>query len=65
MQQYGSTDIYFDKYAEHVSYMKPSLLLQNLIYGGTYIDLEGDLTALNHTTGERCDIKFFKKEGST
>lgn len=64
MQQFGSTDIYFEKYDENISYMKPQLMLQNLIFGGTFMDLEGNLTAINHSSGEKCNIRFYQNDGN-
>ena len=41
--------------------IRPQILIQNLIYGGTYVDIEGKVTGINHTSGEKVVLNFFKK----
>ena len=54
-------DVYYENFDEHISLMKPPVLIQNIIWGGLYVDLEGELLGLNHNTGEKCVFQFFKK----
>ena len=50
--QYGQFDVHYDNYDEDLVLMKPECLIQNLIYGGTYVDFEGEIIGINHTSGE-------------
>lgn len=62
--QYGPFDIYFKKYDEHISLSKPQVLLKNLVFGGMFIDLEGEVCAVNHKTGDKVIGNFVPKSGS-
>ena len=62
LNQSGCRDMYFKKYNEHISFMNPQLITKNIIFGGLYTDLTGNLTAINHTTGEKLYIELIQKE---
>lgn len=62
--QYGPFDIYFKKYDEHISFAKPNVLLKNLVFGGMFIDLEGEVCAVNHKTGDKVIGTFIPKSGN-
>lgn len=49
----GCRDLYFKKYDEHCSFMHPKFMIKNLIWGGNFPDVGGNLTAINHKTGEK------------
>jgi hypothetical protein len=63
--QYGQFDVHFDNYNEDLVLMKPEVLIQNLIYGGTYVDIEGEIIGINHTTGEKMVLNLHKKVSDT
>lgn len=63
--QYGQFDVHYDNYDEDIVLMKPECLIQNLIYGGTYVDFEGEITGINHTSGEKVVVNFHKKVSDT
>ena len=54
----GPHDMYFEKYDEHISFTKQSVMAKNLIFGGLYLDVDGTNESLNHKTGEKAEIKF-------
>ena len=58
VNQLGYQDYYFEKYDEWISINRPQVMACNLIIGSMYIDVEGDVEAVNNKTGERADIKF-------
>ena len=62
IQQMGATDIYLKKFDQHISISKPRILANNLIFGGMYIDVIGEMVALNHQTKEKVVLTFFEKQ---
>jgi hypothetical protein len=39
-------------------------LLKNIVFGGMFIDLEGEVNAVNHKTGDKVIGNFVPKSGS-
>ena len=60
----GVFDFINKKFNEHISCARPSLLAKNIIFGGLYVDTEGECTMLNHMTGEKLDMKFIAANGA-
>ena len=54
----GCRDMYFKKYDEHVTYQHPKMCIKNIIFGGIYPDIRGQLHAINHKTGERIYLEL-------
>ena len=54
--------MHFDNYDADLSIMKPTMFFQNLIFGGMYVDMEGEIIAINHQTGEKLVVDFIKRK---
>lgn len=65
MNQQGTFDVHFEKYNEDISIVRPTLLIQNIIFGGIYVDMEGLSIGVNHKTGERFEVTFFPRKSTT
>ena len=61
IEQEGVTDIYFEKYDEHISLQKPIIHAKNIIFGGLFIDAHGEIKAINNKTKETMTVKFIEK----
>ncbi|KAJ1722146.1 Oxysterol-binding protein 3 [Coemansia erecta] len=48
-------------HADHFTWAKPSALVRGLIAGPRTVDFTGEMTIVNHATGDRCAVSF--KEG--
>jgi len=49
------------KYQEHYCISKPLILAKNIIFGGLYIDVDGETEALNVNSGEKVVVKHYVK----
>jgi len=56
----GTNHINFTKCGEHISWGHLITSCHNIILGTLWLDHYGDLTIENHTTGEKCVMKFTK-----
>ena len=61
----GVWDVYYSKYDDNISIAKPHMAFKNLMFGGFYIDIEGIVEAVSHTTGARVEAEFVGKSGDT
>lgn len=61
--QVGAYNIHMKKFDEHISVSKPKIQGKNIIWGGIYFDIDGQIEAINHKTGEKVIIKFMGKSG--
>lgn len=43
---------------EHFTADRPKTLINNIIIGSLYVDLDGDTTVTNHSTGDYCKLQF-------
>ena len=57
----GVCDYFFDKFDETISISRPIVNIRHLILSSIYVDLEKDIYAVNHSTGERAEINFIEK----
>lgn len=57
----GIWDVYFPKYNDNISISKPNMCFKNLMFGGMYIDFEGTIETVSHTTGSRVEAEFIAK----
>lgn len=55
-------DVYFSKFEEHITFSKPIWHFKNLIWGGLYTDIDGDIKAINHQTGHTLELQFYEKK---
>jgi hypothetical protein len=58
IHQRGYQDIYFDKFKDVISIGRPTVLVKNLVIGTLYVDVAGQVDAINHKTKETCVVKF-------
>lgn len=49
---------------EYISISKPNFTVNNIIYGGVYVDVLGKMEAMNHKTKEKAYIQFHPKSGN-
>ncbi|XP_038127786.1 oxysterol-binding protein 1-like isoform X2 [Cyprinodon tularosa] len=54
----GSIQCIFDKSNNHYSWKKVTTTVHNIIVGKLWIDQSGEIDVVNHTTGDRCHLKF-------
>ncbi|CAM9337687.1 unnamed protein product [Lampetra planeri] len=54
----GSIQCIFDKSNHHYSWKKVTTTVHNIIVGKLWIDQSGEIDVVNHTTGDRCHLKF-------
>ena len=59
--QVGAYDFINKKYGDHISMTKFNVMLKNLIWGGFYVDFEGQCKAINHMTGERVEFEMISR----
>jgi hypothetical protein len=43
---------------EHFTADRPKSLINNIIIGSLYVDLDGDTTITNHNTGDYCKLQY-------
>ena len=65
VNQFGTFEVKFKKYGDHISISKPHVLAKNIIFGTLFIDLDGYLKCKNHVTGHYIEIKFFQRHNAT
>jgi len=54
----GTLHIKLKSTGEHFTANRPSTLVNNIIIGSLYVDLEGDTTITNETTGDQCKLTY-------
>ncbi|XP_062333286.1 oxysterol-binding protein 1 isoform X3 [Osmerus eperlanus] len=54
----GSIQCIFEKSNNHYSWKKVTTTVHNIIVGKLWIDQSGEIDVVNHTTGDRCHLKF-------
>ncbi|GMT19247.1 hypothetical protein PFISCL1PPCAC_10544, partial [Pristionchus fissidentatus] len=54
----GSTHVTFPASGNHFTYKKITTTVHNIIVGKLWIDNHGDMEITNHTTGDKCTLKF-------
>ena len=59
IHEHGVSDYVNKKYQEHICLSKPIVYAKNLIFGGLYVDIEGETQALNVTTGEKVVMNHY------
>lgn len=64
IQQMGLFNIHLKQYDEHISVSKPKICAKNIIFGGLYIDLDGQVEAVNHKTNEKVVLQFHQKQSN-
>ncbi|KAI8325109.1 Oxysterol-binding protein [Martensiomyces pterosporus] len=61
MIQTSNVHIELLEHGDHFTYCKPSALVRGLISGSRSVDFTGEMSIVNHATGDRCAVNF--KEG--
>ncbi|KAJ2725996.1 Oxysterol-binding protein 3 [Coemansia sp. Benny D115] len=59
--QTSNVHVELPAHADHFTWAKPSALVRGLIAGTRSVDFTGEMTVVNHSTGDRCTVTF--KEG--
>jgi hypothetical protein len=60
--QKGYQDYYYENFEDEViSIGRPKVLAKNIVLGTIYIDVTGEIEAINHKTREKAVIKFFSR----
>lgn len=54
----GYTHVHFNDSDSKFSYKKITTTVHNIIVGKLWIDNHGDMEIVNHTTGDKCSLKF-------
>ncbi|GMS89356.1 hypothetical protein PENTCL1PPCAC_11531, partial [Pristionchus entomophagus] len=54
----GHTHVTFSASGNHYTYKKITTTVHNIIVGKLWIDNHGDMEITNHTTGDKCTLKF-------
>jgi hypothetical protein len=49
------------RFNDYIETTKPSLIVDNLIIGTMYLDLEGQVKGINRSTGDNCYINCIPK----
>lgn len=57
----GLWDVHYPKYNDDISLSKPNMCMKNLMFGGFYVDIEGIVETVSHTTGARAEAEFIGK----
>ena len=57
--EHGINDLINHEYDEHITMSMPSIFVKNVVFGGVYVDLGGQVQAINHKLGERVVIDFY------
>lgn len=65
VNQIGHQDYHFEQYDETITIGRPPVHACNLVVGQLYVDVDGQIEAINHKTGDRADIKFNLKGWTT
>ncbi|KAJ2118266.1 Oxysterol-binding protein 3 [Coemansia sp. RSA 922] len=56
--QTSNVNIELLKHADHFTYCKPSALVRGLISGNRSVDFTGEMSIVNHATGDSCSVHF-------
>ncbi|KAJ1821602.1 Oxysterol-binding protein 3 [Coemansia sp. RSA 2675] len=56
--QTSNVNIELLKHGDHFTYCKPSALVRGLISGNRSVDFTGEMSIVNHTTGDSCSVHF-------
>ncbi|KAJ2882851.1 Oxysterol-binding protein 3 [Coemansia aciculifera] len=56
--QTSNVNIELLKHADHFTYCKPSALVRGLISGNRSVDFTGEMSIVNHATGDTCSVHF-------
>ncbi|KAJ1812640.1 Oxysterol-binding protein 3 [Coemansia sp. RSA 2598] len=59
--QTSNVHVELPAHGDHFTWAKPSALVRGLIAGARSVDFTGEMTIVNHSTGDRCAVSF--KEG--
>lgn len=62
---FGYQDYFYETYDETISVSRPRVYANNLVVGTSYIDFEGPIEMLNHSTGERAELTYYTSGWST
>ncbi|KAJ4918948.1 hypothetical protein JOQ06_021292 [Pogonophryne albipinna] len=54
----GTIHAIFEKGNNHYTWKKVTTTVHNIIVGKLWIDQSGEIDVMNHTTGDRCHLKF-------
>uniref|UniRef100_A0A3B5KWZ7 Oxysterol-binding protein n=1 Tax=Xiphophorus couchianus TaxID=32473 RepID=A0A3B5KWZ7_9TELE len=54
----GTIHAIFEKSSNHYTWKKVTTTVHNIIVGKLWIDQSGEIDIVNHTTGDRCHLKF-------
>uniref|UniRef100_A0A3B4AIT4 Oxysterol-binding protein n=1 Tax=Periophthalmus magnuspinnatus TaxID=409849 RepID=A0A3B4AIT4_9GOBI len=54
----GTIHAIFEKGQSHYTWKKVTTTVHNIIVGKLWIDQSGEIDVVNHTTGDRCHLKF-------
>ncbi|KAG7273418.1 hypothetical protein CRUP_023643 [Coryphaenoides rupestris] len=54
----GTIHAIFEKGNHHYTWKKVTTTVHNIIVGKLWIDQSGEIDIVNHTTGDRCHLKF-------
>lgn len=54
----GTIHAIFEKSNNHYTWKKVTTTVHNIIVGKLWIDQSGEIDVVNHTTGDRCHLKF-------
>ena len=54
----GITHLKFTKSGNHYSWRKVKTVVHNIVIGKLWIDQVGEMEVVNHTTGDKCYMKF-------
>jgi hypothetical protein len=57
----GFNDIYFEKWDEHITMEKPTVLINNLLFGGQFTDFGGTNKIMNMKTKEYVILELIEK----
>ncbi|KAJ2893945.1 Oxysterol-binding protein 3, partial [Coemansia aciculifera] len=56
--QTSNVNIELLKHGDHFTYCKPSALVRGLISGNRTVDFTGEMSIVNHATGDSCSVNF-------
>lgn len=54
----GCMHLVFHRSGSHYTWNKLVVTIHNIIVGKLWVDNSGDMNVVNHTTGEKCELKF-------
>jgi hypothetical protein len=56
VHQKGYFDYYYEKFNETISIGRPKIIANNIVMGKLYLDINDEITVLNHKTREKANI---------